>query len=251
MEQQEDKKVPLILFSGGMDSTFLVQWFLQYGDVETVFVKADPHPFKRKKEADARRKLFGLFEKYYKHRVLHDHEYDLDRTFSQHQRLNGVQQISWLVAALAIYEPSRHHSVNIGYVLGDQAPAFRKQYEDFWSAGWTMTRGVLDPVPPLLFPILNHQLTKYDVLDRIDKRLVSSTWVCEMPKYEGEYAHKKLVACKHCKPCRLLKHTIEDWELATGQNYMGEVIKAMNPQLYPSSLLNELKTQAKDPIESK
>jgi hypothetical protein len=245
------KKVPLVLFSGGMDSTYMVQWLLAYGDVDTLFVEADPHPLKRAKETEARNRLFRLFEKHYPHRVLKDHQHSLVGAYSGHQRLDAIQQISWLTAALAVYDSERHEGVYIGYVLGDQAPAFRAWYETFWSSGWTITRGVLSPVPPLLFPILNHQLTKYDVIDRIDKRLVTSTWVCEMPREEGDGAHKRIKACGKCRPCRLLKHTVTDWEDIRGQNYMAEVIKAMNPELYPSSLLNELDSIVKDKIESK
>jgi hypothetical protein len=234
-----------------MDSTYLVQWLLGYGDVETLFVEADPHPLKREKESEARKRLFRLFEKHYKHKVLCDHQHSLVGVYSKHQGLGGIQQISWLTAALAVYDPERHEGVYIGYVLGDQAPAFRAWYEQFWSAGWTITRGVLSPVPRLLFPILNHQLTKYDVVDRIDKRLVTSTWVCEIPYRHGEGAHKQIKACGRCNPCRLLKHTVSDWEDNHNQKYMSEVIKAMNPDRYPESLLHELAVEVKDKIDSK
>lgn len=248
MSEQQDSRVPLVLFSGGMDSTYLVQWLLEYSDVETLYVEADPHPYKKIKEQEARRKLFALFEKYYKHKVVQDHRHSLSGTYSTHQRLYGIQQISWLTAALAVYDADRHSVLNIGYVLGDQAPAFRQYYEAFWAAGWTMTRGVLSPVPPLVFPILNHQLTKYDVVDRIDKRLVTSTWVCETPHQVGEGAHKRIKACKTCRPCRLLKHTVQDWEDSNGKKYMSEVIKTMNEDLFPTptSILKDIESK-KDP----
>lgn len=245
MEQQQNK-VPLILFSGGMDSTYLVQRYLDETDVDTLYVECDPHPLKLKRERWARARLFTLFRKYYQYKVIKDHEHRLVGTYTTHQRLSGVQQISWLTAALAVFDERRHHALAIGYVLGDQAPAFRTQYEAFWRAGWTMTRGVLSPVPPLVFPILDYNETKYDVIDRIDKRLVTSTWVCETPEQvrtgaimrisawqAGDDADTKIKACGRCRPCRLLKHTVEDWEDNNNQKYMGEVIRAMNPELYP------------------
>lgn len=244
MENEENKKVPLLLFSGGMDSTYMVQWFLQYGDVDTMYVYAHDHPIKNQKEREARAKLFGLFEKYYKHRVLKDHELTVDNVYiNQYQRLDGVQMISWLTAALGVCQGDRHHSVAVGYLLGDQAPAFRQQMEEFWKAGWIMTRGHLADMPQLVFPILNHKQTKYDTIDRIDKRLVTSTWVCEMPEEIGDGAHKRIKACGRCNPCRLLKHTVSDWEQDHGQKYMTEVIKAMNPDKFPTpaSICKELK----------
>lgn len=244
--EEEKKKVPLVLFSGGMDSTYLIQWLLEYGDVDTLFVEADPHPLKREKEAEARKRLFRLFEKHYKHKVLKDHHHSLVGAYSGHNGLYGIQQISWLTAALAVYDSERHEGVYIGYLLGDQAPAFRGWYEQFWNAGWTITHGVLSPVPPLLFPLLNHQRSKRYVVDCIDKRLVTSTWVCEFPYRHGEGAHKQIKACGRCNPCRLLKHTIADWEDDNNQKYMTEVIKAMNPTLYPKP-----DEHAKDEIDSK
>lgn len=244
MQEEENKKVPLILFSGGMDSTYLVQWFLGYSDVDTLFVECDPHPLKIQKEREARAKLFRLFEKYYSFKVLHDYEHTLTGVYSTHQKLNGRQQISWLTAALAVFDEQRHHSVALGYVSGDQAPAFRQYYEAFWRAGWTMTRGVLSEPPPLHFPILNHNCTKYDVVDCIDKRLVTSTWVCETPESIGEGAHKTIKACQQCRPCRLLRHTVSDWEADHKQKYMVEVIKAMNPDRYPRDESDEQQKSA-------
>lgn len=231
--EEQNNKIPLLLLSGGMDSTYMTQWFLQYGNVDTLYVEANNHPLKLKKEREARAKLFALFEKYYTNKVLHDYKFELNNIYQSYGQCNGVQQISWLTAALSVFDPERHHTLAIGYVLGDQAPAFRQQYEDFWRAGWIMTRGHLAEVPKLVFPILNHNLTKYDVVDRIDKRLVTSTWVCETPRELGEAAHKTIKACGTCRPCRLLKHTIEDWEFDTGKKYMTEVIKAMNPDKFP------------------
>lgn len=210
----------------------MTQWFLGYGDVDTLYVFANGHPLKNKKEKEARAKLFALFEKHYKFRVQKDYELQLNNVYRTNMQVGAVQQISWLTAGLIMFDEERHHSLCIGYVLGDQAPAFRQQYEEFWKAGWIMTRGHLSPVPPLLFPILNHQQTKYDVIDRIDKRLVTSTWVCEIPEEHGDGAHKRIKACGKCRPCRLLKHTVDDWEEANGKSYMKEVIKAMNPELY-------------------
>lgn len=233
MTQEENKTVPLVLLSGGMDSTFMVQWMLEYTDVETLYVEANGHPMKNKKECEAREKLFRLFKKHAKHQVLNDHQFKLNDVYRSNPQISGVQQISWLTAGLCVYDEARHNSLNIGYVLGDQAPAFRQQYEEFWRAGWIMTRGHLSPVPPLVFPILNHQLTKYDVINRIDKRLVTSTWVCELPELHGEGMGKRIKSCGHCNPCRLLKNTIGDWELKNRRSYMKDVIMEMNPELYP------------------
>jgi 7-cyano-7-deazaguanine synthase in queuosine biosynthesis len=246
--EQENKKVPLLLFSGGMDSTYMVQWFLAYGDVDTMYVYANVHPLKVEKEKEARKKLFRLFEKHYKHKVLKDHEMNVDNLYiNQYQRLDGVQMIAWVTAALAVFQSDRHHSLAIGYLLGDQAPAYREQLDAFWKAGWIMTRGRLDPVPQLVFPMLDHHHTKYNTVDHIDKRLVTSTWVCENPYEVGDAAAKRIKACGGCNPCRLLKNTVGDWEARTGQKYMNEVIKAMNPDRYPESLLHELAAELKDP----
>src|SRR6185312_576376 len=121
----------------------------------------------------------------------------------------------------------------IGYLLGDQAPAYREQLEGFWRNGWMLLRGRMSPPPPLLFPLLDQHVSKASVVRDIDKCLIMSTWVCEIPNTVGEFALKRIVPCKRCQPCRLLRNTIENWEEDNNKKYYTEAIKALNPDLYP------------------
>lgn len=232
MEELE-QKVPLVLFSGGMDSTYLLQFYLDWTNVETMYVQANTHPDKVTKELEARQKLMKLFEKYYKYRVLDDHQVNLTDVWHSCVEDHNTQPISWLTAALLKYNSKRHSAVAIGYLLGDQAPAYREQLEGFWRNGWMLLRGRMSPPPPLLFPLLDQHVSKASVVRDIDKCLIMSTWVCEIPNTVGEFALKRIVPCKRCQPCRLLRNTIENWEEDNNKKYYTEAIKALNPDLYP------------------
>lgn len=230
----EIEKRPLVLFSGGMDSTYLVQWFLQFGDVDTMYVQANVHPLKVEKETQARKKLFALFEKHYKYKVIQDHQVNLDNVYNRDAGF-AVQPISWLTAAVSLFDVDKHSGLAVGYLLGDQAPAYRENLDGFWGHAWRLLRGRSGNIPPLWFSLLDSHSTKRDVLNRIDKRLVTSTWVCEEPTHQGEHAHKRIIACGRCKPCRLLKHTVADWEQDNTASYMKEVIKELNPDIFPNT----------------
>jgi hypothetical protein len=198
---------PLVLFSGGMDSTMLLQELLQSMHVYTFYVEANQHPHKVTREREARDNLRRMFYDRYDYGIQDDFEFELNEVFVQTNNYAMVQPISWLTAALIKFDPSRHSGVAIGYLLGDQAPAFRREMEDFWRSGWALLRGMQEPAPPLWFPLLDHGYTKYEVLKRLSHDLMSNTWVCENPhKYDNQ-----IVECKHCKPCQLLRATLDDW----------------------------------------
>lgn len=203
----EHGKHPLVLFSGGMDSTMLMQTLLPYTHVYAFYIDANQAPDKRTKELEARQRLFDLFREHYEFRVQDDKTFDLNETYVKTQNYAMVQPISWLTAALINFEPGRHSGVAIGYLLGDQAPAFRKDMEDFWRSGWALLRGHQEPAPPLWFPLLDNGYTKYDVVKKLKREFILNTWVCENPLTRfGE-----IVPCNDCKPCRLLKHTLDDY----------------------------------------
>lgn len=203
----EHGKRPLVLFSGGMDSTMLMERLLAYTHVYTFYVEANQAPHKVTKEKEARQALFELFRERFEYSVQGDQTFELNETYVKTANYAMVQPISWLTAGLIHFDPKRHSGLAVGYLLGDQAPAFRKDMDDFWRAGWALLRGHAEPAPPLWFPLLDMGYTKADVIKHLDRKLIHQTWVCENPLQRGE----RIVVCEDCKPCRLLKHTLDDY----------------------------------------
>jgi hypothetical protein len=228
-----DGKRPLVLFSGGWDSTLLLHHLLEFTNVDTFFVRANAHPYKRRKEKEARWKIKDWLnrdrladsdrpddQRFY---VDEDYAFTLDEVWAQTRNYAMVQPISWLSAALIKFDPARHSGVAIGYLLGDQAPAFREHLEGYWKHGWALLRGMFEPAPPLWFPLLDRGITKEVVVRDLPMPLAKLAWACETPKslkgttrYEFDdddnEALDRIIPCGKCKPCRLLAHTIADWE---------------------------------------
>jgi 7-cyano-7-deazaguanine synthase in queuosine biosynthesis len=255
-QSNQTQKRPLVLFSGGMDSTYLIQWYLENGmDVDTLYVHASQNPDKCIKEMDARIKLFQLFTELYNTRqdwvvidgvtqsgknarltdVIKDYEHNLDEQFVLAVDYSAVQPVSWLMAALIKFNHKEHSELAIGYLLGDQMPAFREEMLAAWSNLWVLLHGRNKEIPPLRFPLLDGALTKYDVLKRINKHLAAWTWVCERPATRTDddtlSVSQSIFACGRCNPCRLQAHTIadideDDYSIEDGKGWLHWVEQA-------------------------
>jgi 7-cyano-7-deazaguanine synthase in queuosine biosynthesis len=268
-EQEDATKRPLVLFSGGIDSTYLVQWYLENGNsVDTLYVHASQHQDKVIKEMHARVQLFKKFTEIYapadaydrRTDVIKDFEHNLDEQFVKTVDYAMVQPISWLMAALIRFDHRIHSELAIGYLLGDQAPAFYSEIVYAWNNLWVVLHGRTKAIPPIRFPLLDGGLTKYDVMKRIDKRLAAWTWVCEMPRTRdgGESdnlpVHEAIYACNSCKPCRLMNHTIADLDAdeyfdEPGQGWLYWVDRAREDLPLPETGGIKKKTLLASPLE--
>lgn len=242
-------KHPLVLFSGGLDSTYLISQYLRVGAVDTLSVQANQSEMKQIREEIARKRVIeelGKMSRRYPFTVNREYMRDLNHQFTEVPDYDMVQPISWLTAALIVTDPKIHSEVAIAYLLGDQAPALRQYIDAFWHAGWKLLHWN-EPIVPLVFPLLDAGLTKRKILDRIDKQLVSHVWSCELPSIrpgEGVYFSwadveeakkdpRRLKACGKCLPCRLMKHTLADYKEDNDESYSTAVIKHLNPAIYP------------------
>jgi hypothetical protein len=218
----QNNKRPLVLFSGGMDSTSLISWFLHFTNVDVFYVQANVHPWKQQKEKEARELIKARFAEQRKtsdiHRIVDDFELEMNGLYAQTHNYSLVQPISWLTAALIKFNPTVHSGVAVGYLLGDQAPAFRKELEDFWRAGWVLLRGRGMEPPPVWFPLLDFGNTKKNIVEMLDLDLRKLCWVCETPKLKPSHRkypddkvpNKQIIACGTCMPCTTLKNQIDN-----------------------------------------
>jgi hypothetical protein len=245
-EEENITKRPLVLFSGGIDSTYLVQRYLENGkSVDTLYVHASQSSDKVIKEMHARMQLFKKFTEIYapahacgrRTDVIKDFEHNLDEQFIKTVDFAMVQPISWIMAALIRFDHRIHSELAIGYLLGDQAPTFYSEMVYAWNNLWVVLHGRTKAIPPILFPLLDGGWTKYDVMKRINKELAALTWVCETPKTRMDAesdnlpVHDTIYACNRCKPCRLMNHTIADLDaddcfMEPGQGWLYEVDQA-------------------------
>ncbi len=187
-------KVPLILFSGGLDSTLMLQQLLELGDVETLYVRGAQGENKIKKELAARQKIIHKLERITGNRVRNDHVVTISNELF-HGGMPDVawtQPTAWIMAALQVSDGQRHSHLCIGYVSGD---CILSRMENITQAWYHIQMFTKQNVIPVYFPL--HLKEKWQVLNMIDARVWDDTWVCEMPIKDG----RQLVACNKCTPC--------------------------------------------------
>lgn len=220
-------RIPLILFSGGLDSTFLLEQELRKGPVDVLYVAASQSQIKIKAERLARRKLINTLE-----RITGNHirnEYDIDiKSGCQTPDSTFQQPLMWLNGAFEISSSKIHSELQVGYVMGDQINAWLGSIERAW---WSIQEfGKVTPIP-LLFPL--KQFTKQDILNEIHPKLVSKVWICEMPTYttignsvggEDTTYH----TCKQCLPCKTMASQLYLWKLTHQEDYGKYIIRKLN-----------------------
>lgn len=192
-------KRPLLLVSGGLDSTYMLQEALLQSHVDVLYVEAGQCVKKVQAEKLARAAIFGkLIERT---EVLpEDQRYHI-RNYLEYKAVSFVdapalvasQSPVWLIAALYHFDPSIHSEVRIAYVMGDDALIYRHEMQKAWENLCLLTKGV---AIPMVFPLMGWR--KEHILQRVMPYLLEFVWVCELPQWKGN----TIVACHRCRPCK-------------------------------------------------
>lgn len=195
--------VPLVLFSGGMDSTYLVSYMLaENGPIDVLYVNGGQSPEKMRLELEARDRLIEFMNREYPNKIQRQYEILQPVYIHDGQSKKWQQPNSWMQGAYRVLDASRHSCVRIAYVSSDGAHFGSNLHhiEQQWAS--MLKVGFTGDHIPLEFPLIH--LTKLDILEQIDKRLLPMVWVCEMP-----HAGK---ACQRCSPCKLANATLREYK---------------------------------------
>jgi len=216
----EKKKVPLLLFSGGLDSSYMLQTYLEKGDVETLYVKGAQHPDKVTLELRARTRIIAELEKKTGNRVLKDRVVNLHDLFEGDMPDRAfVQPITWITGALQVSNGEKHAHLAIGYVSGDQVSSEIPFIHAAWENIQHFTKQNTIPVE---FPL--KVTTKLMILDNIWPEVVQHVWVCEMPERRGDRidgvgSKKRPKSCEWCAACLTQAGTLAMWKQKHGEPY--------------------------------
>jgi len=231
MKREEEKKVPLMLFSGGLDSTYMLQTYLEKGDVEVLYVKGSQGPDKIAKELAARRKIIKALEKKTGNHVLRDHKVELGHLFGGDMPDRGfLQAPMWIIGALQVSDHTRHSELAIGYVAGDQIACHIPYIANTWdNIQMFAKQGSI----PVVFPLKVER--KVDILHQIDVRAVQHVWVCEIPEWwrDGKKLHwddgagGTLKSCGKCAACITSAGTFHMYQKKYGAPYSHHFIEKM------------------------
>lgn len=192
-------RVPLLLFSGGLDSTVMLSHALKAGNVEVLYVKGHQDPYKAKLELEARKKIIALLEKRTGNKVLHDYHVRATSYIEPYQGEDGKivnynnksfgQVPDWIYGALHVADGQRHNCLHIGYLKSDVIfPELNKLV-----MAWTGLNSLASAYPiPVCFPY--GSVDKEQMFDMIDQELLSLVWYCEVPQNDKP--------CKQCRACQ-------------------------------------------------
>jgi 7-cyano-7-deazaguanine synthase in queuosine biosynthesis len=194
----EEIKGSLILFSGGLDSTFLLYETLKTTNVHLLYVAGNLNRQKVDLELQAREKIKKWFTDNHhgEYRIISDTvlEFHVGDTEQMFNGLRLPQPAMWLFPALYFYKSGLHTDLKIGYVEEDMAIPFLDKLKAAWDQ---LTQFVKTKSIPLDFPLMNtNKKFIYATLPNDLKRLV---WVCEMPLING---NREFIECAKCKPCQ-------------------------------------------------
>lgn len=231
---KEEAKVPLLLFSGGLDSSYMLQTYLEQGNVETVYVKGLIGEEKIAKELAARRKIIKVLQEKTGHYVLRDHVVDIGNIFNGSMPDQGfAQPPMWIVGALQVSDHTKHSHLAIGYVSGDQVACMIPYIVATWDNLQYFAKGGRIPVE---FPLQLKRKT--DILCQIWPQVVQHVWVCELPVwwrngkrlYYYDGAGGQIKACGKCAACVTSAGTMAMFEKLYDVKYFTWFIKQLREQ---------------------
>jgi 7-cyano-7-deazaguanine synthase in queuosine biosynthesis len=186
-------KIPLILFSGGLDSTYLLSETLRYAHADILYITASQHPDKVIAEQNAIFNILKYLRANRPYRVRKVYSLDISSlpVFADY---SFGQVPPWLFGSLATVDSTLHSRVSISYVMGDQISLYLDTIEKAWNALSGCTKLVLVPIE---FPL--KLISKKKIMAELHPDLYKLTWVCETPvKIEKT---GKIKPCGKCDAC--------------------------------------------------
>jgi 7-cyano-7-deazaguanine synthase in queuosine biosynthesis len=201
---------PLILLSGGLDSTALVYSKLKAGiNVATMYIDGNQHQDKVIAEKATRKKILAEFQRMYDKREVEGRVIsDVSDIVDERLIRAGAdtfclsQAWAWFSNAFTQADGFMHSSVEIAYVLNDSASSELYRLQEAWKILYaSLKKG---PLVPLEFPFM--RTYKECLYDELPSRLRKLVWVCETPiiTHTGTTKEKRH-ECGTCPACK--RHT--------------------------------------------
>jgi 7-cyano-7-deazaguanine synthase in queuosine biosynthesis len=230
----DDKRI-LMLFSGGLDSTWLLYNRVKEGcAVDVFYAKGGQSQFKQECEKQRRELIKAWIEEHATEEnpadITEVRDNQVEVQFGAAKHASWRQAIGWLVSALAVVDYTKHGCVEIGYVMGDEISQHLHDIQDAWKSLWKFSK-MGDPIP-LEFPL--RITSKYDILKQLPGELYKLTWVCELPVMEEGGA---LRACEHCHAC--ITRAVEEHRFLLKQGMSLETFHTPSAKLIEDKPLSE------------
>ena len=197
-------KRPLILWSGGLDSTYLVWSNLVKRDVDVMYVSLANNNSKVDRELSARTALKKLFEGY-QHKIINDFHIEVPPINGNLKGFILTQPYLWVQAYITTFDPDIHSHAELGYIKSDCFWHIAGKIPEVINSTCKTFRDDIETID-VRYPL--EWKSKADILDKYQnhfgkKILEHVTW-CE---YEGEgTAATSDCSCGPCTTMRETKH---------------------------------------------
>ena len=221
-------KKHLVLFSGGLDSTFLLYKLLKDGhDVTTFYVDIQNNSEKVQVELLQRSLILEKLENEFPGKTN-----DLGVVMSidvkriDRDNIPLPQPNVWTLAA-AMCCPKGIDEISIGYVMHDSALSYLTEIKRLFTSYSAFLRTT--KFPKLTFPIIKY--AKQEILKLLPNEYVKLVTFCENPKLDidKDGNMKNFKSCGHCDACETAKKVSlwggnyfhEDWRMKTNDKLKG------------------------------
>ena len=208
-------RVPLLMFSGGWDSTYMLHLALQETDVEVLSVRHGYNMPSRWAEEKARQKILAYLgkSKDYKHKVTwfgnaggEEHIGEMDST-----KLEYAQLFFHLQYLFDHCNPEHHSSVMLGFLLEDSTALVHDRVQVLWAQMWAVFRPSVANPPPLKLPLALHR--KCNVVELMPVGLKKLVWSCNSPYLRNTTKGVSSKPCGICASCVDVKNAMNDLTL--------------------------------------
>lgn len=240
-------KIPLLLYSGGLDSTLMLNLALHKSQVEVMYVECNGGPDRSHCEHGARSRAKQWFYDESDHddnlfTIKKDHKINLDNTLVQVKGRHLIQPLAWIIGGLMAFNKTRHSELQVGYILGDTAPIYKTELETTWRNAYALMHWCRpEDAPAVRFPLIEAGYDKLRVLTDLPHGLADKIWVCELPERHGVGQYRY---CKTCQSCRTHLHALLDYKAKYQWDYGAWVIRnrERNQALYESDIIPTLES---------
>lgn len=202
-------KCPLVLFSGGLDSTYnMLRHTIEGESVEYVYIDGGQGKNKVESEQATVDRIITALHEHARRKEKNVHHrfstWPLSKVnFCNTPSAGWRQPIPWLVSALEVVDPAKHSVVEVSYVQGDEIISRIPELKAAWAAMWSVAK--TGELVPLEFPLKD--TSKQAILCQMPKELYDLTWVCELPIMQTfawpksciEYGRSHNARCRACE----------------------------------------------------
>jgi 7-cyano-7-deazaguanine synthase in queuosine biosynthesis len=195
----DKKNISFVLWSGGLDSTYMIQKLLDEDLTRHVYagyVEVQNNENKTAMETKATDNLEKIFNRKYPGRFNY-----MRKVYSAYVRnvggWMGLKQMPVWMAAIMSATPNDTKEICLGYVMNDCAISYLNEFKGVFRAYSKLCWD--NKFPKIRFPL--SKINKEEIISKIDVELKNHVVWCENPKIIEKDSTRTFEACGHCVAC--------------------------------------------------